>query len=74
VTTCTHGMPSPLSCLDCMDDGNLPPAPRPEPETVSVDFTARFDSHCPECNLPIIKGTPIVKTTRGRYLHAGCAP
>ena len=29
MTSCAHGMPTPLSCLDCMDEGALPPPPKP---------------------------------------------
>lgn len=32
---CTHGMPTPASCVECMEDGNLAPPPRPEAETMA---------------------------------------
>lgn len=43
MTSCTHGMPTPLSCLDCMDEGALPPPPKPVLHATGPVFTARFD-------------------------------
>ncbi len=71
-TVCPHGMPTPASCLDCMDEGSLPPPPKPEPETAnSHAFYGRCDSDCPLCSLTML-GEPIVHTTRGRYVHERC--
>lgn len=72
--TCPHGMPTPKACLDCMDEGLLPPPPRPEPERAdSPPVTARFDANCPSCNLPMVTGKDrIVRTTRDRWVHVGC--
>lgn len=48
---CPHGMPSPASCFECMEDGNLPAPPAPEALAVrGRPFTARFDGHCTGCN------------------------
>lgn len=71
---CTHGMPTPASCVDCMDEGNLPPPPRPAPETAVMAVTARWDGQCRACDLPIVPGQPIVMTTRDRWLHERCLP
>lgn len=74
MSDCPHGMPTPASCLDCMTDEGLG-VERPEPESVAATFAARYDGHCPECNLPITTGVTIAKLEpSGRYVHAGCAP
>lgn len=73
MTDCPHGMPTPASCLDCMDEGNLPPAPI-EREERDYDFPAQHPGDCPSCHLPINVGQRIVKTTLGRYLHDDCLP
>lgn len=73
MTACTHGMPSPASCVECMEDGNLPPAPRP---TVTVDavFIAYYAGHCRTCNLPTRAGERIARLSNDTYVHAGCTP
>lgn len=74
---CPHGMPSPASCWECMEDGNLPALPRPEPLTVvSRPFAARFDGHCPGCNTEIHAGQPIVRLSDDTHRHdfLGCLP
>lgn len=71
---CTHGMPTPGSCIDCMDEGNLTPPPRREPEHAVMAVTARWDSQCPACDLPIIPGQAIAVTNRDRWLHERCLP
>lgn len=72
--TCPHGFPSPASCIDCMDDVGIP-APKPEPEQVdSPPIEARFDGDCTACNLAIHVGQLVVHTSRGRWVHEGCAP
>lgn len=73
VHPCTHGYPSPSSCITCMDEGNLPPAPV-ERESVEYTFDALYSGECPGCSLPIVPGQIIAKTSVGRYLHVGCAP
>lgn len=71
--TCPHGMPSPGSCVDCMNDGNLPPAPRPaRPEVASKPFAARFPGHCRTCNMPIHEGQQIVRMTDESHRHDLC--
>lgn len=50
---CTHGMPTPASCIECMEDGNLPVPPRQRPEILARS-TARFDGTvCRWCDRPI---------------------
>lgn len=47
--TCAHGMPSPASCVECMDAGPVA-APRPAPEQkLRADgqwIVARYDARC----------------------------
>lgn len=47
-TVCTHGMPSPASCVDCMQDGPVSaPAPAPEQLLRAVRWLdARYDGQC----------------------------
>lgn len=70
--SCAHGMPTAGSCVVCMDEGLLPPPPRPEPESIDFEFIAKFTGQCPICDLPTRAGRPIAKTTRDRYVHPGC--
>lgn len=76
-TDCQHGMPTPASCMDCMYEGNVPPAPRPEREHVAITFEAKFEGHCGGCDLPIYPGQQVHRLEpTGRYVHAfsGCEP
>jgi len=73
IAPCTHGMPSPTACTDCMFEG---PVAQPTPPRPSVVFTfkAAFDGHCPACNLAIVGGLhAISELTNGSYVHEGCA-
>ncbi len=48
IATCTHGMPSPASCITCMEDGPVM-APRPDAtQLLRADrwITARYDGIC----------------------------
>lgn len=67
--TCRHGMPTPTSCLDCMEDDGVGPAPTP-PADFSHSFTVRYDGYC-GCNLPISAGQRIV-FVNGRARHEWC--
>lgn len=72
---CTHGMPTPGSCLTCMEDGNLPAAPRPLPDRIFSTFSARYDGTCAGCDEPITVGDNVHRLEpSGRYVHAfrGC--
>lgn len=74
MTACPHGMPTPGSCVDCMDEGNIPPAPPPTRlAKLGSGFPARHDGHCPGCNLAIHVGQLIVKMSNESYWHTGCA-
>lgn len=70
---CPHGFPKPANCVECMEDGNLPPAPQPEPRrTTSHPFTAGFPGHCTGCNLAIHERQLIVRMSDDTYRHADC--
>lgn len=72
---CTHGMPTPASCVDCMYDGNLtPPSPTGSEATPWPAFEAIYDGDCPACGHIIHAGQQIRRTTLGRYVHDGCTP
>lgn len=73
MTPCTHGMPTPGSCIDCMDEGNLAPRkPDPKP-TVEYVFEAQYPGSCGGCDLPIDEGERIARMTDETYQHAACA-
>lgn len=70
--TCAHGMPTPASCVDCMDDIGIAPPPAPPVEVVFM-FTAKFDGRCARCDDLTSPGEPIAKMTDDRYWCATCA-
>lgn len=73
MTACTHGMPSPASCVECMEEGNLPPTPRPEPDHVVATFRAKFEGSCRVCGFAIQVGQVVHKLEPSEtYVHAGC--
>lgn len=70
MSDCRHGYPSPLSCIDCMEDGTLPPAPKPKRD--GWPFTAEHPGPCtgPPC-AGIEPGDRIVRMSDGGYRHVG---
>lgn len=70
---CTHGMPSPSSCLDCMDEGNLPPRPKPKYIAAQPAWPAMFPGRCPACDRRIEVGDEITRTDDDVYVHERCA-
>lgn len=56
---CTHGMPTPASCVECMNEGNMP-APPPKP-TAEYTVTAQFAGRCPGCHEEIEIGDLIAR-------------
>jgi hypothetical protein len=73
MTECSHGMPSPASCTDCMYEGELAPPPKPAPATIDSVFRASYEGQCPGCDLPIDVGQRIARMSNGGYLHFDCA-
>ncbi len=71
---CTHGMPSPASCWECMEDGNLVPPKSERLRDETGVFRARFDGDCPSCGLAIHVGQEIRRWSDDRYRHASCHP
>lgn len=71
---CTHGMPSPASCFECMEEGVFVCArrseERPEVKRISEPFLARYPGYCRECDTEIDEGEFIVKMTDGSYQHS----
>jgi hypothetical protein len=58
---------------DWPDTCNVCRGPVPKPaETVERYFTARYDGHCSDCDLPINAGTDVALLTTGRYVHGSC--
>ena len=72
IASCAHGMPSPASCVTCIEDGPVAPPTRSEPVTVVATFRARFDGQCPGCNLPIVPGQIAHILSDERRVHQGC--
>jgi hypothetical protein len=72
VSDCPHGFASPLSCVDCFDDGNLPPSSAPLKPTVEYFLTAKYDGHCSDCNHPIVPSQSIARMLDGTYRHSEC--
>lgn len=70
--TCPHGMPSPPSCVECMEDGPVAPPERTRRPTVEATFQARYAGHCSGCNLPITPGQVVHRLSDERYVHQGC--
>lgn len=67
---CTHGMPSPASCVECMEVGNLPPT-RPV-ETSHGSRVAEFESRCSSCAWLILAGERIGLDATGQWVHEDC--
>jgi hypothetical protein len=69
---CEHGFKSPLSCVDCMNEGNLPPV---VPEKLHVVFVcaAKYVGHCRLCDFTWGLDTEIAKLSDETYVHNKCA-
>lgn len=68
---CTHGMPTPLACTECMADGNIPPA-RPTGRS-GQPFEARYPGRCVLCDDTIDPGDLIHRHRRhGGIAHDTC--
>lgn len=70
---CPHGMPTIGSCFECMEEGNLPPAPKPVAHW-GHPFPARYAGRCRVCSDPIEVGDRICwDADAGLYACASCA-
>jgi hypothetical protein len=69
---CPHGIPTPASCLECMEDG---PVTRPARWTkIGGPFTASYPGECPAGD-PIDIGDVVQRWDRdqvSRYAHVDC--
>lgn len=75
ITDCSHGMPDPKSCFECMEDGPVAPPTKPTVPTLVATFNATYPGDCPGCLVPIRVGDRIGSWTDGRYRHAvWCEP
>ncbi len=72
MTTCPHGMPTPSSCVDCMNDDGLGAAPIHLERAAGQSILAIFDGHCAAGDDPIAVGDEIVRSNRDRWVHVGC--
>lgn len=76
---CTHGMPNPKTCVDCMEDGVMPPPPKWYPGPAPW-IVAQHDGICPGCDQIIGVGDYIKQWEKRdgktvidtKYLHTEC--
>lgn len=68
---CPHGYPNPLSCIDCMYEGDLPANIPPKP-TVVGRLTAGYDGWCRKCDTAIETGDRIARLSDETYVHDAC--
>lgn len=71
---CEHGYPKPTMCVDCIQEGPLPPAPEP---VLAIDHLlyARYDGLCSGCGDDILPGMRIAALTDDTYAHhPQCTP
>lgn len=75
MSNCSHGMPNPKTCYDCMEEGNLEP---PKWERKGNAWFARFESTCPGCNKTISMGETVYRWDKEdkntTYTHVFCSP
>lgn len=69
---CTHGMPTPASCIECMDEGLLPPPRRLSAPEIQCTFTARYPGRCARCDRGFSEGDQIGYTVDETYVHERC--
>ena len=70
--SCPHGMPTAMSCLDCILGDGVGAEETPPVTATSRAFKARFPGTCPLCNLAIHEGQSIVHTNRDHVAHERC--
>lgn len=70
---CTHGMPTPLACVECMNEGNIPPPkPKPRHATWSGPIEARFPGRCVYYDDTINEGD-LIRVFAAKAAHDTCA-
>ena len=71
---CTHGMPSPASCWECMEEGPVVPPKVKGPKVKQGSrTTARYASRCGNCFEPIGVGDTIAFSETELWVCANCA-
>ena len=71
--TCTHGMPTPASCIDCMDDDGLG-VPTTAPERLEgPSIRSKYWTECRRCDGSIWVSEKVHLTTAGRWVCNRCA-
>lgn len=71
---CPHGMPTPASCLDCMETTGLGATPEEQEVAAGPEIPASFPGYCQPGDDRIEAGDLIVTTSEGRWAHPGCLP
>ena len=70
---CPHGMGRAGSCIDCMDEIGLGPAPAPLEVAASDPLIAHHSGTCGICHRSIVPDVDeIVRTIEERWVHARC--
>lgn len=69
---CPHGMPTPESRLECMEDTGLGATPHHPERADSRPFASKFDGRCQLCDSEIFAGQMVVHTTEDRFVHVVC--
>lgn len=67
---CTHGMPTPASCWECMEEGNL--ESKPKDERRPYFFAAKYEGYCTGCHETIKVGQTIGQHPGFGYIHEEC--
>lgn len=70
--TCAHGMPTPASCIDCMDDDGLGAAPVEVEKVTHGMAVSRHPLDCPLCGCVWPAGRRIWHTTLDRWVCHPC--
>lgn len=72
IPPCPHGMPTPSSCLTCMEDDGLGAAPIPR-VTVAYGFIAAYPGRCHRCDTDIEPGDELARLTDESIVCDRCA-
>lgn len=71
--TCPHGMPKPETCMDCMEEGNLPVD---RWKAIGHAFASQYPGTCKSCNGTFAPGEYITRWDLGdkqtSYTHWWC--